>query len=187
MAFVNAATVRPPSSYSGYASPGFAGAGFSSPGFVGSPPRLGHVRPEGRRSRTSLSPVMSQAPLGPLLQRHEPGVLGKWAQCPSTASQHRVGAGARPGVAGSSLSAGDRLARAPASGAELGLATGSDWTICAAASTAVWKDFEILTGIYHILARCSSEYTGDACTCGQAHVGHRGGNRLRSRGEGGRS
>ena len=65
MAFVNAATVRPPSSYSGYASPGFAGAGFSSPGFVGSPPRLGHVRPEGRRSRTSLSPVMSQAPLGP--------------------------------------------------------------------------------------------------------------------------
>mmetsp|Transcript_40819 Transcript_40819/g.97304 ORF Transcript_40819/g.97304 Transcript_40819/m.97304 type:complete len:229 (-) Transcript_40819:157-843(-) len=65
MAFVNAATVRPPSSYSGYASPGFAGgAGFSSPGFAGSPPRLGLVRPENRRSRTSLSPVMP-APLGP--------------------------------------------------------------------------------------------------------------------------
>ncbi|CAE7775842.1 unnamed protein product [Symbiodinium sp. CCMP2456] len=44
MAFVNAASVRPPSSYSGYA--------------------LGQVRPETRRSRTSLSPVMP-APLGP--------------------------------------------------------------------------------------------------------------------------
>lgn len=122
-----------------------------------------------------------------VLQRHEPGVRRKWAQCQSPASQRRLGAGAGPGVAGSSLgSTGDRLARAPASGTD-GLAAGSDWTIGAATSTALWKDLEILTGLYHILAGCSSEFTGDACTCGKAHVGDRGGDRLRCRGEGGRS